>query len=168
MSLIDTNDHVVAGLIHYPGPRQVVTLEKVTADVIPKGALLFNDTGSSKKWKVTGTAGAEKGPYAVAVKAAANGDTRVHAVVGGAIVTVTADGAIPQGDWVKPSASTAGQVQVWSAPSGAVVTDTVALGDLFLRVGKYIKQGNSVPMGDGVTAVTDAADGDIIEIQLAD
>lgn len=167
MPLIDTNDHVVAGLIHYPGPRQVVTLEKATSDVIAKGDVLFNDTGSSKKWKVCGTAGAEKGPYAVAVKAAANGDTRVHAVVSGAIVTVTADGAIPQGGFVKPSATTAGQVIAWSAPAGAVVTSAItSFADLFLKVGVYLKQANSVPMGDGVTAVTDAADGDIIEMLI--
>ena len=167
MPLIDTNDHVVPGLIHYPGPRQVVTLEKVTSDVIAKGDVLFNDTGSSKKWKVCATSGAEKGPYAVAVKAAGNGDTRVHAVVSGAIVTVTADGAIPQGGFVKPSTSTAGQVIAWSAPAGAVTNNAVtAFADLFLRVGVYLKQANSVPMGDGVTAVTDAADGDIIEMLI--
>lgn len=167
MSLIDTNDNVVAGLIHYPGPRQVVTLEKVTTDVITKGSVLFNDTASSKKWKVCGTAGAERGPYAVAVKAAANGDTRVHALVSGAIVTVTSDGAIPQGGFVKPSTSTAGQVIAWTAPSGAVVSDSVtSFADLHLKVGVYLKQGNSVPMGDGVTAVTDAADGNIIEMLI--
>jgi hypothetical protein len=167
MPLIDTNDHVVAGLIHYPGPRQVVSLLKVTADVIPKGALLFNDTGDTKKWKVCGTAGAEKGPFAVATQAAANGDTRVAAVVSGAIVTVTADGAIPQGGFVKPSTSTAGQVIAWSAPAGAVVTNAItSFADLFLKVGVYLKQANSVPMGDGVTAVTDAADGDIIEMLI--
>ncbi len=167
MSLIDTNDHAVAGLIHYPGPRQVVTLEKVTSDVIAKGDVLFNDTASAKKWKVCGTSGAEKGPYAVAVKAAANGDTRVHALVSGAIVTVTADGAIPQGGFVKPSTSTAGQVIAWSAPAGAVVTNAItSFSDLFLKVGVYLKQGNPVPMGDGVTAVADAADGDIIEMLI--
>lgn len=167
MVLIDTNDHEVAGNIHYLGPRQVVSLLKATSDVIAKGDVLFNDTASSKKWKVCGTSGAEKGPYAVATKAAANGDTRVEAVVSGAIVTVTADGAIPQGGFVKPSTSTAGQVIAWTAPAGSVVTSAVtSFSDLFLRVGVYIKQANSVPMGDGVTAVTDAADGDLIEILL--
>src|SRR5690242_18397649 len=125
MPLIDTNDHVVPGLIHYPGPRQVVKLQKVSSDVIAKGDVLFNDTASTKKWKVCGTSGAEKGPYAVAVKAAGNGDLFVDAVVGGAIVTVTADGAIPAGGYVKPSTSTAGQVIAWSAPAGAVTNNAV-------------------------------------------
>lgn len=167
MPLIDTNDHVVPGLIHYPGPRQVVSLQKVTSDVIAKGDVLFNDTASTKKWKKCGTSGAEKGPYAVATAAAGNGDTRVAAVVSGAIVTVTADGAIPQGGFVKPSTTTAGQVIAWTAPAGSVVTSAVtSFSDLFLRVGVYLKQANSVPMGDGVTDVTDAADGDIIEMLI--
>src|SRR5690606_3048232 len=105
--------------------------------------------------------------YAVAVAAAGTGTTQVAAVVSGAIVTVTASGTIPQGGFVKPSTTDAGQVEAWSAPAGAVTNNTVTgFADLFLRVGVYLKQANSVPMGDGVTVVTDAEEDDIIEVLL--
>lgn len=156
MPLIDTNNHVVPGLIHLPGTRQVVALQKVITDVIAKGAVLYNDSVTAKKWKVVGTAGAERGPYAVAVKAAANGDTTVAAVVSGATVSVTASGAIPPGAYIKPSTTVAGRVEEF-----VLATDNVGL-----KCGVYLKQENSVPMGDGVTLPTAAANNDIIQIQL--
>lgn len=156
MPLIDTNDHVIPGLIHLPGPRQVVLLPKIVSAVIAKGDLLFNDSVTDEKWEVAGTAAAERGPYAVAVKAAANGDTTVAAVVAGAIISVTAGAAISPGAYVKPSAVTAGRVDEF-----VLATDNVGL-----KCAVYLKQENSVPMGDGVTLPTAAAVDDVIQIQL--
>lgn len=167
MVIINNNISAKAGLIQYPGPRQELKLPKVSTDVINQGDLLFADNLNTKLWKVCGTAGTEKGPFAVCTKAAANGDLVVSAVVSGAIATVTAGGAIPVGSFVKPSVSTAGRVDQWIAPTGSVVNSNVTdIDRINLKVGVYLKQAKVVPQGDGLTLPVDAALNDVVEILL--
>jgi hypothetical protein len=160
-SLIGVNSAIPAGEITWLPEEGVRRLDALSADVITKGAVLFNDyanaTAGSRGYKVCGTAGAERGPYAVAVSAKASGSVKVDAVKKGK-VTVVAGGTIAGGAFVKPSVTTAGAVDQLA------ITGTPD--NQGLCVGQYVKLAKYANSGDGNHAIAAASAGDIIVIDL--
>jgi hypothetical protein len=160
-ALIGANTAIPAGEITWLPDEGVKKLDALTGDTITKGALLFNDyangTAGSRAWKVPGTSGAERGPYAVAVSAKATGSVKVDAVRKGK-VTVVAGGTIAGGAFVKPSATTAGAVDQL-AISGTPDNQG-------LCVGQYVKLAKYANSNDGRYALAAASAGDIIVIDL--
>jgi hypothetical protein len=157
-SLIGTNTAYPAGQITVFPREGVRMLDALSADTIAEGAILFNDyanaTAGLRGYKVPGTAGAERGPYAVAVRPKIAGVVKVAALRHGKI-TVVAGGTIAGGAYVKPSATVAGAVDQWA------ITDNAAL-----CIGQYTKLAKYANSADGNHALAAAGSGDIIEIDL--
>lgn len=157
-SLIGTNTAYPAGQITELPDEGVRMLDALSADTIATGAVLFNDysnaTAGLRAWKLVGTAGAERGPYAVSVRPKSSGVVKVAALTEGK-VTVIAGGTIAGGAYVKPSVTTAGAVDQWA------ITDSVAL-----RVGSYVKLAKYSNSNDGNHALAAAGAGDVIVIDL--
>jgi hypothetical protein len=97
-------------------------------------------------------------PFGVAAKAALSTDVKVEIWEGPDVyVYVKADSAIPPNNLVRNGTVTAGRVS-------AFVQGTTAAN---LLVGQYIAKGNVSPLqGDGVTAITAAANNDLILVRL--
>lgn len=158
-ALIKANTDYKPGLIteldDNDGERK---FDALAADVINQGSVIFldynNATAGLRAWKLVGTTGAELGPYAVATKAKANGDIKITGVKEGK-VTVTADGAIAGGAYLKPGTTTAGAVAQWLA------TDNVNL-----RIGRYIKLAKYANSNDGNNALAAASAGDVIVMEF--
>lgn len=98
--------------------------------------------------------------------AGADGDLSCPVAVGGHFVTVVADGVIRPGDRVVVSGSTAGQV----IAVGAELQELV-VGIYWGKEGGSIAKSASTPFDESFTddadfVPADAADGDVIEIQL--
>jgi predicted RecA/RadA family phage recombinase len=161
-ALIGANTAIPAGEITWLPDEGVRRLDALTGDTITKGAVLFNDyanaTPSSRGYKVCGTSGAERGPYAVAVSDKATGKVKVDAVRRGK-VTVVAGNAIAGGAFVKPSAVTAGAVDQLA------ITGT-SPDNQGLCVGQYVKLAKYANSNDGNHALAAASAGDIIVIDL--
>jgi len=157
-ALIGANTAYTAGQITWLPDEGVKRVDALTGDTIAQGAVLFNDyanaTANLRGYKVTSTAGAERGPYAVAVRPKTTGVVKVDVVKRGK-VTVVAGATIAGGAYVKPSAVTAGAVDQWA------LTDNAAL-----VVGQYVKLAKYANSGDGNHAVSAAGAGDIIVIDL--
>src|SRR5574341_1257495 len=83
------------------------------AAAVTKGVLMkWDPTGDG--YIITTADADETGPFAVCVKAAVSGDTRVLVATKG-YVAVTADGIIEPNDLVQAASATAGQVIAWAA-----------------------------------------------------
>jgi predicted RecA/RadA family phage recombinase len=160
-ALIGANTAIPAGEITWLPDEGVKNLDALTGDTITKGAVLFNDyanaTAGSRAYKVCGTAGAERGPYAVSVSAKPTGKVKVDAVRRGK-VTVVAGGTIAGGAYVKPSVTTAGAVDQLAITG---TPDNVAL-----CVGQYVKLAKYANSNDGNHALAAASAGDIIVVDL--
>lgn len=97
-----------------------------------------------------------------------NGDLHAPVAVRGHFVTVTADGAINAGDQVKVSGSTAGQVV--KAVHGTDDKNLI-VGVYWGKEGGTVAKGGTTPFLESLTdaadfSPADAADGDVIEIEL--
>jgi len=160
-ALIGANTAIPAGEITWLPDEGVKKLDALTGDTITKGSLLFNDysnaTPASRAWKVPGTSGAERGPYAVAVSAKATGVVKVDAVLKGKVPMV-AGGTIAGGAYLKPSPTTAGAVDQ------LVVTGSPD--NQGLCVGQYVKLAKYANSNDGRNALAAATAGDIIVVDL--
>jgi hypothetical protein len=157
-AIIKANTAYRAGLITDLSDEGERQFDAISADVIPQGAVLFNDyanaTPGLRGYKIVGTAGAERGPYAVCTKAKIAGTVKVTGVEEGR-VTVTAGGTIAGGAWVKPSVTTAGAVDQFA------LTDNP-----LLKVGRYTKLAKYANSNDGNHALAAATAGDVIVIEL--
>jgi len=160
-ALIGANTAYTAGQITWLPDEGVKRVDAISADTIAQGAVLFNDyangTAGLRGYKVCGTAGAERGPFAVAVRPKVAGTVKVDVVKRGK-VTVVAGGTIAGGAFVKPSATTAGavdQLVISGSPDNQG-----------LCVGQYVKLAKYANSGDGNHAVAAASAGDIIVVDL--
>lgn len=137
----------------------VSTLEDATTAVIAGGDVC-NMGESVDAWQTCPTTGV--GPFRVATpygKAVNASPSKVELWENPVWVYVKADSAIPPNNDVARGAVTAGRV-------GAFIDGTTAVN---LRVGSYKAKGNVTPIqGDGVTATTAAANGDLILIKTYD
>jgi hypothetical protein len=100
----------------------------------------------------------------------ADGALHVPVAVAGHFVTVVADGAIRPGTAVVISGSTAGQAIAYVASSHA---KNQVVGIYWGKEGGIIAKGSSTPYLESFTdsadfSPADAADGDVIEVQLVD
>jgi hypothetical protein len=132
----------------------VTTLEDATTAVIAGGDVChMNETGDA--WETCPTNGV--GPFRVATPyGKAVNLVKVELWESPVYTYVTAGNTIPPNNDVCRSAVTAGRVD-------AFIDGTTAVN---LRVGTYKAKGNVVPIqGDGVTATTAAAAGDLILIR---
>lgn len=145
---------VLTAGMHEPNAN-VEQYNKVSGTAIAKGKVLVRDAAGDNTWKVAATS--SKGPFAVCKKAAASTDLRVDVVTRG-VVAVTADGAIKPGALVAVSGSTAGEVIAYTVGTGD--------DDLLKVIGRYIGKESS-NVREGSTAIPDAADGDIIYIEMS-
>lgn len=98
------------------------------------------------------------------------GDLHAPVAVAGHFVTVIADGAINAGSKVVVSGSTAGQVIAYAAASH---TQDQVVGIYWGKEGGTVAKSGSSPYLESFTdaadfSPADAADGDVIEIQLVD
>lgn len=157
---------VRAGLITFmPEGKGERPFDAILTDVIEQGALCFNDytnaTANLRKYKKTGTGGLEVGEFIVCTKAKINGVAKVVGVGKGFRVLVVADGNIDPGADVKPSTGTAGRVMQWAGP-----TDGTNVQRLNVKVGRYTKLAKKAYSNDGNTALVQAVQGDIIEIEI--
>lgn len=97
------------------------------------------------------------------------GDKAVETYKTGAIVIAKCDGAITVGSLVKPSTTTAGQVEALSTPSDAASPPTDANVNAIrdwdkMKLARYLGHGGE---GQGIgNDPTDAADGDLVRLQL--
>lgn len=161
-ALIGANTAIPAGEITSLPDEGVKKVDALSADTIVKGAILFNDyynaTPSLRGYKTVSTAGAERGPYAIAVSAKATGSVKVDVIKKGK-GTVVAGGAIAAGAYVKPSVTTAGAVDQMLVTTGT--PDSPAL-----CIGQYVKLAKYANSNDGSHALVAAAAADIIVIDL--
>lgn len=147
----------LAGDVELIGPILPVTrLVDKTGVAIAQGDLV-NMVIATDNWNTCPVGATGVGPYGVAAKAALAADTKVEIWEGPSVyVYVKADMAIPPHNVVRGPTVTAGRVSAWAAIDGYE-----------LRVGIYVLKGNVVPLqGDGVTATTAAANGDLILVKL--
>jgi hypothetical protein len=159
-AILGANTAYPAGQITFmpegEGERQY---DAISTDVIAKGSLVFHDyanaTANLRAYKLTGTAGAERGPYKVVTSNKVSGVAKLTGVGHGFEVSVVAGAAIPGGAKVKPSAVTAGRVDAWG------LTDNAGL-----LVGEYVRMAKYANSGDGNNAIPAAAAGDVIVIKL--
>lgn len=156
-SAVEAGDYLTGAKLEYA--------KNSNAPAVSKGVVMKWDTTNDGFVK-TSAAADELGPFAVCAAAAASGDTKVLVVTSGRVF-VTADGTIEPGDLVESSSSTAGQVVTY-AESSIAATPTQANVQAAMRewrtvIGRYIGHVDEL---NGSTAPTDAADGDIICIEL--
>ena len=140
---------------------------------ISKGNVLEQDAGGDLIVSPT-TRTAEVNHY-VALEAVDNssgsdGDLHVPCAVAGHFVTVVADGAIRPGTAVVISGSTAGQVIAYVAATHA---RNHVVGIYWGKEGGTVSKDSSTPYLESFTdaadfSPADAADGDVIEVQLVD
>jgi hypothetical protein len=156
-----TKEQTLKGLARLP----------ITASTtITKGEVVTIVSGYAITSPTTQVAGSE---YYVAIETVSNasgasGDAYVRCARRGHFVTVVADGAIKYGDPVKASTSTAGQVIAFVKGTDA---EGLKIGVYTGREGGTIAKASTSPYAETITdaasfAVTAAADGDIIEIEL--
>ena len=129
----------------YEPQGAIIINGKKTGSAITKGDVCNLSSGS---WQTAPTSG--NGPFAVCIRSAAASDAKVSLIIKG-IVYVVADGVIVPFNPVVVSAATAGQVQQTATPVAANC------------VGKYLRHENE---GDLTTVETNAADADVIAIEL--
>lgn len=148
------SQHVAGDVELIDGVLPVATQEDATTAVIAGGDVCNMDEAVDA-WKTCPTTGV--GPFRVATPyGKAVNLTKVELWLNPVYVYVKADSAIPPNNDVARGAVTAGRV-------GAFVDGTTAVN---LRVGTYKAKGNVTPIqGDGVTATTAAANGDLILIR---
>ena len=140
---------------------------------ITKGNVLEQDAGGDLVVSPVGRT-AEVNHY-VALESVDNssgsdGDLHVPVAVAGHFVTVVADGAIRPGTAVVISGATAGQVIAYVAASHA---KNQVVGIYWGKEGGTVATGSSTPYLESFTdaadfSPADAADGDVIEVQLVD
>jgi hypothetical protein len=159
---IGANNAYPPGEITYLGSEGELKLDAILTDVIAKGSLLWHDynnpTAGLRGWKITGTAGAEHGQYAVCTLAKIAGVAKVTGVKDDSEVSVTAGGTLLPGCDLRPSATVAGAVDMYVAG-----TD-----DPKLKVGKFIRISKYANSGDGNHSVGQAAAADVIIMKLRD
>lgn len=154
-----------SGLGDYEGTNYIIYAERKNNAAIAKGDVL--DLDSTGKWREAPTSGTSA-PFGVAIKSRLAADGEVPVLTDG-IVIVRADGAIKTGKYVMPSATTAGEVIEYVATTIAGTpgqSDVQGARDDWKKVvGRYI--GHPGEVGPGTDdRVTDAADGDLIIIQI--
>jgi hypothetical protein len=159
-AILGANTVYPAGQITFmPEGKGERNYDAISADVIAKGAVVFHDyanaTPGLRAYKITGTAGAERGPYKVVTTAKPAGVAKLTGVESDFEVTVVAGGAIAGGAKVKPSVTTAGRVDQWATTDNAE-----------LIVGEYVRMGKYSNSGDGNNAVGAAVAGDVIVVRL--
>ena len=140
---------------------------------IAKGNVLEQDAGGDLVVSPVGRT-AEVNHYvaleAVDNSGGADGALHVPVAVAGHFVTVVADGAIRPGTAVVISGSTAGQVIAYVAASHA---KNQVVGIYWGKEGGIVAKGSGSPYVESFTdaadfSPADAADGDVIEVQLVD
>lgn len=157
-----TKEQTLLGLIRLPIKASTT---------ITKGEVVTLD---SSGWAITSpTTQVPGSEYYVAVEtvnnsSGSNADQYVRCARQGHFVTVTADGAINIGDPVKASTSTAGQVIAFVK---GIDAEGLKIGVFTGKEGGIVSKSATSPYAESLTdaasyAVSDAADGDIIEIQL--
>lgn len=149
----------IAGDIELIGSLLPVSTQEDAGTAVIAGGDLCNMQEATDLWQTCPTSGIA--PFAVATvygKAVNASPSKVELWRGpGVYVYVKADSAIPANNQVASGAVTAGRV-------GAFVDGTTAGNRL---VGRYKAKGNVTPIqGDGLTATTAAANGDLILIEL--
>jgi hypothetical protein len=140
---------------------------------ITKGNVLEQDAGGDLIISPT-TQTAEVNHYvaleSVDNSSGADGDLHVPVAVAGHFVTVVADGAIRPGTAVVVSNSTAGQVIAYV---GATHAENQIVGIYWGKEGGTVAKASGSPYLESFTdaadfSPADAADGDVIEVQLVD
>jgi len=132
----------------------IEVLPKIAGAAIAKGDVVeYVDASDGYRTAATSSVTSH---YAVAVKPALSADTQVEAIVSG-LVTVTADGTIAPGDYVKVSTTTAGQVVKATTTGGTPDAYNTVVGRYIGKVGANFRNGMPVPA---------AADADVIIIDL--
>ncbi len=159
-SILGANNAIIAGAVTFiPEGEGERSFDALSADVIPQGSVIWHDylnaTPALRGYKIPGTAGAERGPYMVATKSKVAGTTKVVGVGHGFEVTVVAGAAIDGGAKVKPSAVTAGRVDMLLAADNPA-----------LEIGEYVRKAKFANSGDGNNAIGAAAAGDVIVIKI--
>lgn len=148
-----------------PGSGQ---LNKTAADVIAPG-LLLRRANTAGEYKVTTTAGRQRGPFAISIISTAPADSlKVHAAFGsGAVAYCECQGALEPGCYLI-SGTRAGTVAQATDPavggtySEAEVEAVLAHDDTI--VGIYVGKTNNNELDGGV--IPAAADGDKVLVRL--
>lgn len=152
-----------SGLGDFEGTNYIIYHENKTAAAIAKGDVC--DLDANGAWRTCPTTNFS-GPFGVATKARLLADADAVILTEG-LVIVRADGAIKPGKYVSPSGTTAGEVIAYvPATIGATPgqSDVQAARDDWKKViGRYVGKPGEVGPGE---LSTDAADGDLIIIQL--
>lgn len=146
-----------AGDVELIGPTLPATTQEDATTALIGGGDVCNMVEASDNWQTCPVGGV--GPFKVATpygKPLNAVPSKVELWVNPVFVYVKAGAAIPPNNDVIRSAVTPGRVD-------AFVDGTSAVN---LRIGRYKSKGNVVPIqGDGVTATTAAAAGDLILIE---